>query len=262
MVAPLVILAVGAAVGGYVGFPGAAIGMPELNLLAHWLEPAVGPEGHPSLTLEWALMGVSTVVAGAGIGLAFAFYLGGYREPAHKFAAAVPGFVQLVRDKFRVDELYDLVIIRPIKTVARGLFYVVDRVLIDQVLVHGFALVVDIGARVSRIFQVGDIQRYLAVFAIGVAGVVWVARAPAAPDDVVIKVDGTTVEVDVGKGAATGRALEYAFDFDGDGANDRTGTSPTARWVYEGRDTYDIKITIRDPRWDSTTTLKRTVSIK
>jgi NADH-quinone oxidoreductase subunit L len=263
MTGPLVVLAAGAALGGFVGIPGALFGHPEWNLLGHWLEPALGPEMHVEHALELGLMLASTAVAVIGIGLAYLFYGGGYREPARKFAASFPGFVQLVRDKFRVDELYQLIIIKPIKSLARGLFLVIDRILIDQVLVHGVALVVDIAGRISRTFQVGDVQRYLAVFAVGVLALFYVATKPTAPGELAVKVDGTTVEVDASKGAPPGRALMYEFDFDGDGHPDRPPQqSPVARFSYEGTGRYTIKVTVRDPRWDSETTVTQRVSIK
>jgi NADH-quinone oxidoreductase subunit L len=261
MTAPLVILAIGAAVGGYIGFPGALFGSPEWNVLGHWLEPAVGAEMHISAAIEGGVMGVSTLLAGAGIGLAWLFFGGGYREPAIKFVAAVPGFVQLVRDKFRVDELYGFLIIRPIRALARGLFLVVDRALIDKVMVHGPALVVDTFSRLARTFQTGDVQRYLALFALGFVALFYLALKPAAPTELGVKVQGAMVEVDAGQ-SASGRPMIYEFDFDEDGKLDREGPAPKARFSYEGRGNYTVKVTIRDPMWGFETSVKQRVSIK
>jgi NADH-quinone oxidoreductase subunit L len=269
MTAPLVVLAIGAALGGFVGIPGALFGHPEWNLIGHWLEPALGAEMHVEHGVEIGVIAASTAVAAAGIGLAYMFYGGGYREPARKFAEAFPGFVSLVRDKFRVDELYGLIIIRPLRALSRGLFLLVDRILIDQVMVHGVALVVDIAGRISRTFQVGDVQRYLAVFAIGILALFYVATKPSAPGELALKIDGTNVEVDAGKGAPAGRAMLYEFDFDDDGKRDRPPRpedppqqSPVARFSYEGRGSYTIRVKIIDPRWDSETIVKQRVSVK
>jgi NADH-quinone oxidoreductase subunit L len=269
MTGPLVVLAIGGALGGFAGLPGALFGHPEWNLLGHWLQPALGPEMHNDHGLEVGIMAASTVIAALGIGLAWLFYGGGYREPAHKFVAAFPGFVSLVRDKFRIDELYGFLIIRPLRALSRALFLVVDRILIDQVLVHGVALVVDVAGRISRTFQVGDVQRYLAVFAVGMLALFYVATKPAVPSELAVKIDGTTVEVDASKGAPAGRALLYEFDFDDDGHRDRPSRaedppqqSPVARFSYEGTGQYTIRVTIIDPRWDSETTITQRVSIK
>jgi NADH-quinone oxidoreductase subunit L len=261
MTAPLVVLAIGAALGGFLGFPGALVGKPHLNLLGHWLEPAVGGELEIPASIEGGMMGFSIALAALGMILAWMFYGRGYREPARKFAAAVPGFVQLVRDKFRIDELYAFLFVRPIRALSRGLFLVVDRVLIDKVMVHGPALVVDTLSRVARTFQTGDVQRYLAVFALGLVGLFYIAIKPAAPSELGVKVEGAMVEIDAGKGSS-GRPMYYQFDFDEDGKYDREGPAPKVRFAYEGRGTYTVKVTISDPMWGFQTTVKQRVSIK
>jgi NADH-quinone oxidoreductase subunit L len=261
MVAPLVILAAGAAIGGVIGFPGALIGEPQMNILGHWLEPALGKELHVEPLVEGIVIGASTVAAFAGIGLAYLFYGNGYRAPALKFGAAFPWLVKLAREAFRVDQLYDLIIIRPLKALSRGLFLFVDRILIDKVLVHGTALVIDIASRVARTFQVGDVQRYLAVFAVGIVALFYLATRPPEPS-LLVTVDGMHVTVDASKGATAGRALDYEFDFDEDGRPDKDGDRPTASFSYEGRGTYTIRVTVRDPRWSTSNTVKHRVSIK
>jgi hypothetical protein len=77
-----------------------------------------------------------------------------------------------------------------------------------------------------------------------------------------VSVDGALVEVDATPASAPGRTLIYEFDFDEDGAPDRRGTSPRASWPYEGSGTYTIRVTVRDPKWDSTRTLKHKVTIR
>jgi len=262
MVAPLVVLAVGAALGGLLGIPGALFNHPEWNLFFHWLEPAVGPEMHLDHTLELAMIVISIVIAGGGILLAYVFYGGGYRTPAHNFARSFPRFVALVRDKFRVDELYGFLIIRPIRYLAQGLFFLVDRILIDRILVHGVALVVDVFARMARTLQVGDVQRHLAVFGIGLLVLFYLAIKPPVPDDLNVTVEGVHVQVDAGEGSPISRQLIYEFDFDEDGLPDKHGNTPQASFSYEGRGTYRIKMTVLDPRWGSSRSLEKTVSIQ
>jgi len=108
---------------------------------------------------EWRVMGFATLTALAGIGLAYLFYGGGYRAPAHAFARKFPGLVSLARDKFRIDELYGVIIIRPLQVFCRVVFQVVDRVLIDKILIGSWAFVADLAGRVFRFLQVGDVQR-------------------------------------------------------------------------------------------------------
>ena len=131
-------------------------------------------------------------LAGAAIYAAWAFFGGGWREPARKFGAAFPGLVQLARDKFRVDELYDASIVRPVRRGSQLIFSFVDRIIIDRILVAGSAAVVDVFGRVLRAFKTGDAQRYMAAFAIGAAALVVYGSRPHA--DVKIKMNGANAE--------------------------------------------------------------------
>src|SRR5450432_338914 len=173
MVAPLVVLAIGAGLGGLLDVPGGMFGLPEVNLCAHHLEPVLGRELEIPRATEAIFTVVSVVIAVIGMVLAWVFYGGGYREPAKKFAAAVPGFVKLVRDKFRIDELYAAVFVRPIKRIGQGIYFFVDRILIDKLLVEGTGALTALLARVPRWFQNGDGQGYMAWFAIGAAVLVY-----------------------------------------------------------------------------------------
>jgi NADH-quinone oxidoreductase subunit L len=149
MVFPLVVLAAGAILSGFVGVPPAIrelFGKHGESTLAVWLEPAVGAPLEIAHRTEWMVMGFATLTALAGIGLAYVFYGGGYRAPAHAFAQKFPGLVSLARDKFRIDELYGFLIIRPLQAFCRLVFQVVDRVLIDKILIGGWAFVADLAA--------------------------------------------------------------------------------------------------------------------
>jgi NADH-quinone oxidoreductase subunit L len=264
MVVPLVILAIGAAVGGLVGFPGTLVDHPTWNLLDRELSPVLGPELEVSHATELGVMGVATVLALVGIGLAWVFYGGGYREPAAKFASAVPRFVALVRDKFRIDELYDAIIIRPLRKLSQGIFFVVDRVLIDKILVEGVGGLVSVASRVARSLQAGgDGQGYMAVFAVGVAGLVYFATQPAAPDALKVTANGLDVDVDAHHSSrASARPLEYTFDFDDDGRSEITGTAAEAHHHYPKPGTYTVRVEIKDPRWGTHRVVKQKVEVR
>src|SRR5450432_4162289 len=263
MVGPLVVLAVGAALGGFIGLPGGLFDHPECNLLADRLAPVLGPEMELSRTTEIGFMVASVVLALGGIGLAYLFYGGGYREPSRKFAAAAPRFVRLVQDKFRIDELYGLLIIRPIKRLAKAVYFVVDRILIDKVLVEGSAALVDVLARVARAVQGGDVQRYMAVFTIGAAGIVYLATRPSVPDVLKVTVSGLSVDVDARRGSKpASRVQEYSFDFDDDGKPEVTGAAPAAHHAYPRAGTYTVRVQVKDPNWGTRTSLKQKVEVR
>ena len=263
MVVPLVVLAAGATLIGFIGLPGDLVHHPEYNLLAHELEPVLGHELEVPHNIEAIFMVVSTLVAGLGIALAMVFYRGGYKEPARAFAAKFPGFVRLVQDKFRIDEVYDLVLIRPIRAFSRGLFAFVDRIIIDKILVEGTGVIVDVFSRLARTVQGGDGQRYMAVFAVGVALLVHFASQPTLPfTKLKVTQTGRAVEIDARRGTrAPTRALEYAFDF-GDGRPVVKGASPEQRHDYDRPGSYTIHVTISDPRWGTEDGFKEKVEVR
>src|SRR5450432_3641439 len=262
MVAPLVVLAIGAALGGLLGVPGGLLGHPQWNLLGERLSSVLGPELEVPHSTEAIFMAVSTVIALVGIALAYAFYGGGYREPAKKFVAAVPGFVQLVRDKFRIDELYAAVFVRPIKRIGQGIYFFVDRILIDKLLVEGTGALTALLARVPRWFQNGDGQGYMAWFAIGAAVLVYFSTRPALSGDLRIATTGLDVEVDARRGAkASQQPLEYEFDFDDDGKPEVVGTSAQAHHTYARPGRYRLVITVRNPAWGTKRTEPKWIEV-
>ena len=261
MVGPLVGLGLGALLAGFVDLP-SAVGGSHGGLLGRWLAPAVGPALEVSGGLEWSVMATSTAIALAGIGLAWLFFGGGTREPARRFVVALPRLVAVVRSKFFVDEIYHELVVRPLRGLSRALFVAVDRLLIDRVLVGGWAVLVDTTGRFLRFLQVGDVQRYLAVFAIGLAALVYVMARPAAPSEVKIRIDGRSAVVELADREAAAGKLDYGFDFDGDGREDRFGPIPSATWSYARPGRYQLHIRITDPQWSTTRTLDRTIDIR
>jgi NADH-quinone oxidoreductase subunit L len=265
MVFPLVVLAAGALLAGLAGLPPAVrglLGKHGESMLAVWLQPSLGAPLEVTHATEWKVMAASTLIAVLGIGAAYAFFGGGYRVPAHAFAQKMPRLVQLARDKFRIDELYATILLRPFRIVCDILYQVVDRILIDKVLIGGWTFLADLVGRVFRFLQAGDIQRYLAAFAIGAAVVVWIAARPKNPDEVRLRVDGHTVKIDLIDAQPAEAGLRYGFDFDDDGVADREGKAPSAIWTYSTADRYRVTITIEDPRWQTRRTLTRSIDIR
>ncbi len=185
MVAPLVILAALSVVLISHGFPGllkTPTGEPE-TLMEAFLKPVFGvaeklatqahsllPEAEAS---PWPGFGFALLVAWAGGGAAWYLYK---RIFPARAGQPVPAAFTAVRSftvhKFYVDELYDAVLVRPIKLLSIGLFRVLDEGLIDTVLVGGTAWVTARIGSLLRYLQTGDVQTYAAVMAVGLlAGV-------------------------------------------------------------------------------------------
>lgn len=119
MTIPLMLLAVGAALGGLLNFPG-------LHSLTHWLEHTIG-HLH-TLDFDFKVAGISTGVASLAILLAWVVYgrkplTKGQKDPLRGALGAV--FV-LLENKYYVDEIYHVLLVRPYDWLAAFLADVVD----------------------------------------------------------------------------------------------------------------------------------------
>ena len=116
---------------------------------------------------------VALAVAWAGAFVAWQLYGPQAAGRADRFAAGWPRLHRALVNKLYVDEFYDKVIVRPLWSLARGTWSVIDKTIIDGLFVNGSAqLVAWIGA-LARNFQNGDVQRYAAVTALGLAALVY-----------------------------------------------------------------------------------------
>ena len=170
MALALVVLAVGSIAAGYIGVPHALGGS---NRLEQFLAPsfeagaADGEHGAADEGLERALMGVSTLVAAAGIGLAFFLFLRN-RAASDRLADRFAGAHRVLEHKYYVDEIYDAAIVQPIRIVSEeGLWKRVDARLIDGA-VNGVAETVGAMAELLRRLQTGSVRAYAASVFVGV----------------------------------------------------------------------------------------------
>ncbi len=114
--------------------------------------------------LPWGAWGIAWIIALIGGGAAYLAYTKIFPswagKPAPAFARAAKS---LSENKFYVDELYERVVLAPIKGAAFLLFKVVDTLLIDTVAVRGTAWVTTRAGALLRYLQTGDVQSYAAV---------------------------------------------------------------------------------------------------
>jgi NADH-quinone oxidoreductase subunit L len=196
MAMPLVVLAIGSVLAGYVGVPHALGGH---NLIEGFLKPAfeahqtVGaaetPAAAPSaeaeavsltgqgegaheasvpgdIATERMLMAISTGIAFAGIGIAWFFW---QRRP--QAAAALErqfsGVHRLLLNKYYFDEIYNAVIVQPIKQLSTGaLWKGMDAGLIDGT-VNGVGTSVEGVSSSLRRLQTGSVRIYAASLFLG-----------------------------------------------------------------------------------------------
>jgi len=177
MTVPLVVLAALAIIGGWVGLP--AVFGEGVNRFALFLAPVFLPlsGAHdaehpvPGPWAEWLLMAVSVAAAAAGIFLAWRWYSKEKGLVPARLAASYPVAYALVAEKFRVDELYDAVVVKPFVFLARALWKVVDVLVIDGVLNAG-AFLVELTGDLLRFLQTGNVRNYALTFFLGVIALV------------------------------------------------------------------------------------------
>jgi NADH-quinone oxidoreductase subunit L len=182
MAIALIVLAIGAALIGYIGVPASLGGS---DGLAHFLAPSFTVEqtveGASAATLpvheaegaqateglEMGLMTVSVVAALAGIGIAFFFFLK-RREAADAVAARFAGLHRLLEHKYYVDDIYDAAVVQPILITSRdGLWRVVDAGVIDGA-VNGVGEALVDTSSILRRLQTGSVRAYACSLVFGV----------------------------------------------------------------------------------------------
>jgi NADH-quinone oxidoreductase subunit L len=137
---PLVFLAAGATVAGFLGIPAAFAH--HAHVVEAWLAPTlyevhgVHGEPHASLLLELGLMAFSVAVAALGFFWARAWYRDGAFTAPRALAEKIGGFYTLVKRKYYIDEAYYLVFVDGVKWMSFRLWDV-DKWLIDGFFVNG-----------------------------------------------------------------------------------------------------------------------------
>jgi NADH-quinone oxidoreductase subunit L len=112
-------------------------------------------------------MGASVAFAVGGILLAWKWYAREGGRVPQRIAAAYPAAYALVADKFRVDELYDTIVVRPFALLARLCWKVVDVLIIDGFL-NAAAFLVELTGDLLRFLQTGNVRNYALTFLLGV----------------------------------------------------------------------------------------------
>lgn len=171
MTLPLIILAILAVIGGWIGIPHVVSqflpGHPA-NHWEHWLHPLL--KEIPGLKLadsqtELTLMGTSIGLILISASLAFFFYAKPSSVPAATAKVLGP-FYRLLVDKYRVDELYQSVVINPLVWLSENLWLRVDVSLIDRC-THWCADLVKGAGNMARTIQNGNLQQYAMYMALG-----------------------------------------------------------------------------------------------
>jgi NADH-quinone oxidoreductase subunit L len=159
---PLIILAVLATIGGLINLPGS-------NWLNHYLEPILATklEHHALGSQEYMLMGIA--LTGALVGIVWAYFKYIKQAFVPKDDQEISGLALVVYNKFYIDELYHLLIVTPLNSLA-GLFKSVLEPAIGS-LVFGFGKGAYFLSNQGKKLHTGSVGFYLFAFVIGVCAI-------------------------------------------------------------------------------------------
>jgi len=157
---PLVVLAVFAAIGGFIGIANNygsrfVAGHETLSVMQQLTEPLKTPVP--------MLIGIG--VGLAGIFLAFALYKNAANDP---LPAKLGGLATAMKNKFYFDELYEATFIRAHDFIAAVCDWI-DRWLVEGFCIGGLRGSTDLAGRALRLMQTGNLQTYAFLFVLGVA---------------------------------------------------------------------------------------------
>jgi NADH-quinone oxidoreductase subunit L len=155
---PLIVLAFGALLSGF-------LGLPELLGGSHWIGSWLGEWGkrglHVSHSTEWLLIGLNILVSCAGIALAYVKF-------RHYDLRKLPLLGGIIEHKFYVDELYDVLFVRSISKLSERLAVGVDINTVDALVMGLSRGFIRLGRFVS-IMQNANVRLYAAIMMLGVS---------------------------------------------------------------------------------------------
>ncbi|MBP6001510.1 MAG: NADH-quinone oxidoreductase subunit L [Flavobacterium sp.] len=160
---PLVILAVLAAIGGAINLPGSF-------WLNHYLEPILATKHHAHAlgAHEFMLMGVALAGAVVGILWAYGKYL--IQGFVPKEDEAIVGFNKVIYNKYYVDEIYTALLVRPINAISNFSRETIEPQLSKLVFSFGSAANA-LGSQGKKVHN-GNIGLYLFMFVLGICALI------------------------------------------------------------------------------------------
>jgi NADH-quinone oxidoreductase subunit L len=167
MTFPLIVLAILAAIGGLLNIPHVFGGN---EWLAEWLTGAGVAQHHLELdhATEFTLMGVSVLAAVLATAFAYTKYVKKAHVPvadeAHRNALA-----KISYNKFYLDEIYDVIIRKPLDAFSKFFYRVIDKQVIDG-FVNGLGWGATEGSKGLRLLQSGNVGFYIFMMVFGIIG--------------------------------------------------------------------------------------------
>ena len=172
MTIPLMILAILAVIGGFFGVPHVFHFIP--NGMEYYFQGffAEIPSGHGTVSTEWTLMGVSVAFALLAWFFASRLYHSGF-DIASGLRSKWESLYQFSLNKCYVDELYNAVIIQPVRLFSTHILWrLFDQNVIDRAVNTTADVARTIGNSI-RPLQNGLTQNYALIFTLGTFLILW-----------------------------------------------------------------------------------------
>ena len=172
MTVPLIVLAILATVGGFLGVP--ELFAPDSHWLSNFLAPVfkqsadiATEHAHVSHSTEWMLLALS-------VGLIIAMIVWAISKFSKYQAteAEETGFGKVLENKWYVDELYDAVIVKPLLGLGSFFNTAIEKSGIDKA-VNGVGKLVQYGSRKFRLVQSGNVGNYVLMMVVSVILLIW-----------------------------------------------------------------------------------------
>jgi NADH-quinone oxidoreductase subunit L len=164
MTIPLIVLAVLSAIGGILGIPESLGGH---HWLSQWLSPVIHHAGQaPDHATEYMLMGITIAGVLVSILLAYTKYIkkAHVPVPAEGQRSVLAG---LSYHKFYVDEIYDMLIRKPLDACSTFFFKILDTKVIDGI-VNGIGWSTNEASKGLRLIQTGNVGFYIFMMVVGI----------------------------------------------------------------------------------------------
>jgi NADH-quinone oxidoreductase subunit L len=170
MTIPLIVLAVLSVIGGFMGVPEVLGGSNWLHSFLHPVMEASSKyaslSNFPDHATEYGIMAAMLVLTIIMIGLAYIRYVRRKHVPQPE-GTALGQLHQLVYNKYKVDELYEAIVVKPLYAVSIQCEKWIERSGIDK-LVNSTGVITDSFAGVVRLLQRGSIAFYILMMALSI----------------------------------------------------------------------------------------------
>ena len=164
MTIPLIILAIFSVAGGLINLPHFAGGN---EFLAHWLAPLLPSTEALGEVSFFSLEMGAPLVAGF-IPPMLAIYIFSSKKIIPSEDVQIQGIQKIIYQKFYIDELYDLIIVKPVNFLSVFFGQVIDFLVID-LFVEGIGKIVQYASTEFKRIQTGNVGYYVFMMVISIA---------------------------------------------------------------------------------------------